>query len=98
MAVGGLAIKSAMELDEGYDTIITKTGATGDALEELNDVADSVFGSMPVEMSNVGVAVGEINTRFGATGHELEDLSKKFIEFSQINEIDLNSSIGTVRS
>lgn len=96
VAVGGLAIKSAMELDEGYDTIITKTGATGDALEELNDVADSVFGSMPVEMSNVGVAVGEINTRFGATGHELEDLSKKFIEFSQINEIDLNSSIGTV--
>lgn len=95
-AVGGLAIKSAMELDEGYDTIITKTGATGDALQNLNDVADEVFGSMPVDMAVVGVAIGEVNTRFGSTGDELEDLSRKFIEFSEINGVDLNNSIGTV--
>lgn len=95
VAVGGLAIKSAMELDEGYDTIITKTGATGDALQKLNDVADTVFGSMPVEMANVGTAVGEVNTRFQSTGDELEDLSKKFIQFAEINDVDLNASIGT---
>lgn len=95
-ALGGLAIKSAMELDEGYDTIITKTGATGDALQGLNDVADEVFGSMPVEMADVGTAVGEVNTRFGSTGDELEDLSKKFLQFSEINGVDLNNSIGTV--
>lgn len=95
-ALGGLAIKSAMELDEGYDTIITKTGATGDALQGLNDVADEVFGSMPVEMADVGTAVGEVNTRFGSTGDELEDLSRKFLQFSEINGVDLNNSIGTV--
>lgn len=95
-AIGALAIKSAMELDEGYDTIITKTGATGDALQELNDVADEIFGSMPVEMSDVGVAVGEINTRFGETGDNLKELSKQFMQFAEINGVDLNASIGEV--
>lgn len=90
------SINAFKELDSGYDTIITKTGATGDALEDLNTVADNIFGSMPTDMDKVGVAVGEINTRFGYTGKELEDLSTKFLQFAEINEVDLNSSIGTV--
>lgn len=85
-----------VELDEGYDTIITKTGATGEALEGLNSVADNIFGSMPTDMATVGVAVGEINTRFGYTGDQLEKLSTQFIQFSEINGVDLNNSIGTV--
>ena len=90
---GGAA---AMELDDGYDTIITKTGATGEALEELNAVADELFTEMPIEMADAGTAVGEINTRFGATGETLKGLSKQFIEFANINGTDLNNSIGKV--
>ncbi len=95
-AVGGLAIKSAMELDEGYDIIIKKTGATGDSLQELNDIADDVFGGMPVDMRDVGTAVGEINTRFGSTGDELKGLTKQFLEFAEINGTDVNESIRLV--
>lgn len=90
------AYSSAKELDEGYDIIITKTGATGDALDELNDVADNIFGDLPTDMATVGVAVGEVNTRFGQTGDILEETSKQFIEFAEINGTDLNSSIDTV--
>lgn len=90
------SIAAFKELDNGYDTIITKTGATGEALEELNAVADNIFGSMPTDMDTVGVAVGEVNTRFGYTGEQLETLSKQFIQFAEINGVDLNNSIGTV--
>lgn len=90
------SMASFVELDEGYDTIITKTGATGEALEDLNNVADNIFGSMPVDMTNVGTAVGEINTRFGYTGEKLESLSRQFLQFAEINGVDLNNSIGTV--
>ena len=96
IGIGAAGVKAAMELDEGYDTIIAKTGATGEALQGLNDVADSVFGSMPVEMQDVGTAVGEINTRFGSTGDELEDLTKKFLQFAEINGADVNNSIRLV--
>ena len=94
--MGTAGVAAAMELDDGYDTIITKTGATGEALEELNAVADDLFTEMPIEMADAGTAVGEINTRFGATGETLKGLSKQFIEFANINGTDLNNSIGKV--
>ena len=93
-AIGGAGIAAAMELDNGYDTIITKTGATGEALDELNAVADNIFANMPTDMDKAGIAVGEVNTRFGATGETLKNLSEDFIRFSEINETDLNNSIG----
>ncbi len=90
------SIAAFKELDSGYDTIITKTGATGEALDELNSIADNIFGSMPTDMDTVSIAVGEINTRFGYTGEQLETLSRQFIQFAEINGVDLNNSIGTV--
>ena len=84
------------EIDEGYDTIIKKTGATGKELEALQDVADSVFKSMPVEMNDVGAAVGELNTRFQLTGKELEDLTEYFLQYANINDTAVSSSIKNV--
>ena len=88
--------KAWEKTDEGYDTIVKKTGATGEALEGLKDTADSVFTSLPTDMNKVGVAVGEINTRFGSTGDELEALTQKFIKYSEINDSDVNDSIDNV--
>lgn len=84
------------EIDEGYDTIVTKTGATGASLQEMQDIADEVFTSLPVEMSDVGIAVGEVNTRFGVTGDTLKDLSKTFLQYANINGTDVNTSIDEV--
>lgn len=89
------AYNAAKELDEGYDTIIKKTGATGDALANLQESADAVYGSMPAEMADVGTAIGEVNTRFGLTGDALEGTSKLFLEFAEITDTDVNSAIGT---
>lgn len=93
--VASATIGAAKELDDGYDTIIKKTGATGEAFDELKQSADAVFRSMPVEMSDVGEAIGEINSRFGLTGDALTDLSKEFLQFANINDTDVNASIET---
>ena len=84
------------EIDEGYDTIIKKTGATGQSLEELQSVADSVFGALPVEMSDTGAAVGEINTRFAATGDELESLTEYFLKYAEVNDTEVAGSVRNV--
>ncbi|MBQ6170517.1 MAG: phage tail tape measure protein [Ruminococcus sp.] len=84
------------EIDEGYDTIIKKTGATGQSLEELQSVADSVFGALPVEMSDTGAAVGEINTRFAATGDELESLTAYFLKYAEVNDTQVAGSVRNV--
>ncbi len=84
------------EIDEGYDTIVKKTGATGAQLEDLQNVANSVFTSMPAEMNDVGAAVGELNTRFQLTGQELEDMSEYFLKYAEINDTAVTSSIKNV--
>lgn len=98
-AIAGIAtasVAAAMDLDDGYDTILTKTGAAGDALEGLQDQMNDIFTSIPTDAETAGIAIGEVNTRFGLTGDTLETLSKQFIEFANINGADLNTSIDSV--
>lgn len=95
-AAAAASYKAWEETDEGYDTIVKKTGATGEALDELKKVADNVYTSLPVEMGKVGTAIGEINTRFGSTGDQLEELTTKFIKYSEINDSDVNASIDNI--
>lgn len=92
------AYDALQDLDEGYDTILTKTGASGDALAEFTGIADKIYGDLPATMSDIGTAVGEVNTRFGSTGDELDDLSRKFLKFSNINGTNLNSTIDGVQA
>ena len=86
------------DLDEGYDTILTKTGASGDTLAGFTKIADQIYGDLPSTMADIGTAVGEVNTRFGSTGEELDDLSRKFLKFSNINGTNLNGTIDGVQA
>lgn len=86
------------EYDAGADIIISKTGATGDAAKNLQAVYKNVSKQVVASFTDMGTAVGEINTRFGLTGKELEDLSVKFIKFAQLNGTDVNSSIDSVQA
>lgn len=92
------AYDALQDLDEGYDTILTKTGASGDALAEFTGIADRIYGDLPSTMSDIGTSIGEVNTRFGVTGDELDDLSRRFLKFSNINDTNLNASIDGVQS
>lgn len=96
--IGAAAIASAKDLDNGYDTIITKTGATGEAAEKLTKQMDRIFADIPTDAQTAGTAIGEVNTRFHLTGDALGDLSKEFIEFAEINDTDVNNSIDSVDS
>lgn len=84
------------EIDEGYDTIVKKTGATGEALESLQRIADSIFTEMPVEMSDVGTAVGEVNTRFHITDEELQATTEHFLKYAEVNDTQVASSVRNV--
>lgn len=84
------------EIDEGYDNIIKKTGATGDELESLQKTAGQVFKTMPVEMADVSSAIGEINTRFDVTEDELQELTEYFLKYAEINNTQVAGSVRNV--
>lgn len=96
-AVGTASVASFKEVDKSLDIVIKKTGATGEKLEEFEQIFKNIATTVPVDMDKVGAAVGEVNTRFGVTGDELEKLSIAFIEFSEINNTDVSNSVDNVQ-
>ena len=91
-AIAGLSIAAFKEVDNGLDTVISKTGATGEAAKSLEESFRNVASNMPASFDEVGNAIGEINTQFGLTGEELEKASEKMIKFAQINGADVTNS------
>jgi phage-related minor tail protein len=92
------AYEAYESFDEGQDIIVAKTGATGEALEELTDTYVSVMNSVITESDNAGNAIGTVATKFNLTGTELEELSTKFIKYAELNNTDVVTSINNVQS
>lgn len=92
------AVDAYKEFDEGADNITKRTGATGQAAEDLQKVYKNVSGRVVGNLGDIGDAVGEVNTRFGSQGKELEDLSVKFLRFAELNGTDVAGSIDSVQA
>lgn len=93
MGVAAVAGKAWSDVDEGFDTVIVKTGATGEALEEMEGIVEEIPQLMNVSFGEAGEAVGEVNTRFGVTGQQLQDLSVDFLKFAKLNNTDVSSAV-----
>lgn len=90
MDFGGQALDAFREVDDAMDTI---TGKTGMASDEFKDLYDNISSSIAVDsLTDIGSALGELNTQFGLTGQELEDASTYMLKFAQINETDVTQS------
>ena len=79
--------------DEGADTIIAATGATGDAADDLMNAYSGVASNIVADFSDIGTAVGEVSTRFGLTGDALQGLSEDFLRFAQLNGVDVKTAV-----
>lgn len=93
VAIGAASMKAFSEVDKGFDTIVKKTGASGKALDDMKKSMEEIATRIPTDFETAGAAIGEVNTRFGLTGTELENLSEKFIKFADLNNTDVSNSI-----
>ena len=98
VAAGTASVQAWSEIDDAMDDLVKMTGASGKALEEYQDIVNSIATTIPTDFNTAAHAVGEVNTRFDVTGEELEKLSTSFIKFSQLNDTDVVSSIDQVSS
>ena len=87
------SVASFKDLDNGYDTIVKKTGATNDKLEKLKGIADDLFSNNSFDMQAIGSAIGEINTRFGYTDEKLKSVTETYLQFAKINDTDVSQSV-----
>ena len=92
-ALGAASVAAFNEVDSGMDIVVKKTGATGEALKDLQDSAKNIATTIPTSFEAAGSAVGEVNTKFGLVGEDLEALSSKFIKFADLNDTDVSTAV-----
>lgn len=90
------AINAFEDFDTGRDAVIKATGAVGEQANLLTKSYGEVAKKVPGDLAAVGETLGEINTRFGFTGSELEDCTEKFMKFADIAGVDAKTSVQTV--
>lgn len=96
VGAGVASYKAWSEVDDALDSVAAGTGATGKELENLQQTAKDVYTSMPVDIKATGEAVADINTRLGLQGDALEDATRQFMKYSEVNKSDVSTSIETV--
>lgn len=94
--LGDAAIQAYEDFDEGYDNIVKATGATGQRAEQLRKSYKNVTKSVIGDFSDIGSALGEVNTRFGFTDEQLETATEQFVKFADITGTDATSAVRLV--
>lgn len=90
------AVDTYKEMETGSDNLIKATGATGDAAKDLQKSYKNVSKEIVGDFGDIGSAMGEVNTRFGYTGKELEDTTEQFLKFSEITGTDATQAVQIV--
>lgn len=92
MAAGAAGLAAFSEVDEALDTIITKTGATGDVADRLSQSFENVGSNTHLPLQTVGEAIGEVNTQFGFMDKKLEESTNYLLQYAEINDTDVSQS------
>ena len=96
----GLAAVGALKVGDEYrkasDAIRIGTAATGADLDSLKASFATVAGRVPQDIATVGQALGDLNTRTGKTGEELELLTESVLDLSRMTGGDATASIASI--
>ncbi len=97
VAAGAAGLAAFGEVDEALDTIITKTGATGEQADRLSHSFKNVGSNTHLPLQTVGEAIGEVNTQFGFMDKKLEDSTNYLLQYAEINDTDVSQSAISAR-
>jgi len=87
VGIGAAAIGVQGDFKLATDAIIKGTGASGEALKEMDTITRSLKTSssgLGKSYEDIGSVIAEVNTRTGATGETLQGLSADILDFSRL--------------
>jgi phage-related minor tail protein len=96
-AIGGIAllaagaVKATSELyqlgasfDDVFDNLRIKTGATGPALQALEDATKRISAGVPLAIGDIGAVVGETSRALHLTGADLDNVSTNIANLGRL--------------
>ncbi len=93
VAVGTGLLKLANDFESANKTIRIGTGATGEALQSLNNDFKAVYTSVNTNIADASQVIADLNTRTGLSGESLQNLSTQMLKLAKITGEDINSLI-----
>jgi TP901 family phage tail tape measure protein len=93
VAIGGVAVKAALDVDEALDIIARGTGAQGEALKGLEQEWRKLATSVTQSFEDSAKVIADYNTRLGLTGKALHDISKQALDASRMLNEDVNAIV-----
>ena len=96
IAIGAGLVKVGLDFEKAKTTIRSGTGATGKNLDKLNKSFKKVFGTVPATMEDASTAIADLNTRTGATGEELEELTTQMLNLSRVTGTEVTPLISSM--
>lgn len=94
--LGKAAVTTYKDMEKGSDNLIKATGATGASAKNLEKSYKNVSKNIVADFGDIGAAMGEVNTRFGYTGGELEKATQQFLKFADITGTDATNAVQIV--
>ena len=96
VGIGGLLYGVGASFDDAFDQIRVGTGATGDALADLQQSFKDVASNTPASFGEVSTAITDLNQRLGLTGQPLEDLATQFLNLSRVTGTDVGTNVENI--
>lgn len=89
--------KLGQAMDEATSEIVKGTGATGAALDSLEQsMRTALQNGVTLPAQQVAGVIADLNTKFGITGKELTDMTEDFDQFARITGTDARQAVDTV--
>lgn len=96
-ALGSASAVAFNGVQDSLNTVTKLTGASGKDLEDMQNIVKDMATRVPADFDTIATAVGEVNTRFGLTGDQLDEVSEQFVKFAQLNGVDITQAIDTTQ-
>lgn len=96
MAAKAASVAAYEDMRASQAKLINQTGKTGEEADKLKESLRNLYRTSAKDSGELAEALGTITQRFDVSGTAAEEMTKKFLTFARVNDVDAPNAIEKV--